>query len=162
MKIPVKLQSACSSGLEYMLKSKSTEKAWNECVNPQWMFWALRHIGYDDRKTLTLLACKIACDTPLSDGRHTYELMTDKRSRDAIEAAILYAHRKITLDDLRVFKNVAANAAYAAAAVAAATDAAVADVADAADAADAAAAARKVQCQYIREFIPFSAIKELI
>jgi hypothetical protein len=132
MKIPEKLQLACSEGQEFIKGHNTLKDAWENCNNPSWMFWAIRQLKYDNHKQFILLSCKIACDTPLADGQYTYELLTDKISRDAIEAAIMYAHGKITLEDMKVFANAAS------------------------------AAASAVICDMIREFISWEDIEKLL
>jgi hypothetical protein len=119
MKLLKQFASACSDGKEYFESQKSMKEAWFNCKNTYWMIWALEHLYYQDDKNLRLFACKCACDTPLPNGRYTYELLTDKRSRDAIEAAILFSYGKITEEDLSAAIAAASDAARDAASAAA-------------------------------------------
>jgi len=63
--------------------------------------WAFVHkaAGVDDR-TLRLFACKCVRDTPLSNGRKVWDLLTDERSRTAVEVAEKFANGEATEDEL--------------------------------------------------------------
>lgn len=88
-------------------------------------------LGTLDARALRLLACRYVRETPLHDGRKVWDLLTDERSRRAVEIAELYADWKATLSEL---------AAARAAALAAVWDAALAAARAAAGAAARAAA----------------------
>jgi hypothetical protein len=106
------------------------------------MLWALRNIGYTDERTLRLYACACVRGTPLADGRTVWDLLTDARSKTAVEVAERFARGDATGQERHAAAAVfaAAYAAYAdAAAYAAAYAAYVAAAAD--DAAGAAYAA---------------------
>jgi hypothetical protein len=147
MKISKKLESACSDGLEFIRTCKSMKKAWETCKYPTWLFWTIRILGYNDSKQLILLACKIACDTPLADGRYTYELLTDLRIKEAIEAAILYAYS--TPPDDAGYLYYVERAARNAAEIACNSESAW-------------NLARSAQCDMIREFISWEDIEKLL
>ena len=206
MILPEQLRSACEEGAVWFEKQPDIKTAWEKCERSDWMMWALGRLHYNDGKTLRLLACKFACDTPIGGGQVVYELLTDDRSKKAIEVAILYAHGRATERELQGAAYAAAYAYADARAAARAADAATwvayaaawaaADVAawaaadvvaraayaaayadadaDAWSAARAAAdvvaraayaaadAAKKAQAQFIREFIPFNSVLELL
>ena len=120
-------------------------------------------------KILRLFACKCVRSTPLGDGRVVWDLLTDERSRNAVEVSERFARGEATQEELDAARDAARNAARNAARAAwAAWDAAGAawdawDAAGAAlDALDAAwaydsaamyAAARAAQVQFAIDII---------
>ena len=80
-----------------------------------------------------LIACRCVRETPLSDGRRVWDLLTEERSRQAVAVAERYAVGDATEEQLADAWNAARVAAYAA--WAAAWDAARAAARDAARAA---------------------------
>ena len=160
------LVGACSQAREWAKDVKDLKTAWATCPRSDWMIWALHRIDFKDERKFRLCACQCVRETPLADGRTLWDLLTDERSRNAVEVAERFAEGKATDDERSVayayayadvatgylagdaatytyFYAVAATAAYASAAThAAATYAASAATYAAASAdADAAAAA---------------------
>ena len=140
---------ACAGVQVFAHNVPDLETVWNTCDRPDWMIWLLRRLKYDDAKVYRLYACWCVRNTPLADGRKVWDLLTDPRSRAAVEVAERYAVGEATLAEL----NEARSAAYAAYAYAAYTYAAyTADAAAAyaayAAAADAAAAAAAAYAAY--------------
>jgi hypothetical protein len=99
--------------------------------------WLAQKINAADDRTLRLFAVWCARLTPLGDGRVTGDLLTDPRSRAALEVAERYANGQATADELATATRAAdtardagctfaADAAYAACAVCAAYAAAYA------------------------------------
>ena len=132
---------ACNEAKTWASTQPDLETAWATCERPDWMLWLLHNLGHQDPKNYRLFACWCARSTPLQDGRTTWGLLTDARSKRAVEVAERFAVGEVAEDE-RV--KARAGAAYAAAAyaAAAAADAAAYAAAAAADAAaDAAAAA---------------------
>jgi hypothetical protein len=154
---------ACSEALEWAKSYSTLGAAWDACPRSDWMVWALRRLGYRDRKVWRLYACRCC--------REIWRLLADERSRHAVEVAERYALGQATAEELDAARSGAwevrygaAAAAAAAAAYSAAAAAYSADAADAADAADSAAAAaysdlrdaRRKQADILRELInPF-------
>jgi hypothetical protein len=139
----------CESGLEYYESKSSFKEAWMDCQRGDWMLWIACKLGVDDR---VLTKAKALCANTVR------YLMKDKRSTDAIDAALLYAEGKISRAELDAYANAvyeayeaarassaasyaASAASYAAYAAARAYDAAYAASAAAAAYADDAAAA---------------------
>ena len=135
----LKQYNACQGGAAWAKQFRSASAAWEACVNPEWMLWALDKIGYSDQSNLRLCACEFVRETPLTDGRKVWDLLTDERSRNAIEVAERFAAGKAGEDELAA----AWTAAWAWAAWAAARTAGAA----------AWAAARAAQCKIIRRII---------
>jgi hypothetical protein len=105
----IKKLSLCRDAVTWMKTQKTLQEAWENCDRPDWMTWALRHINFDDDRKLRLFACQCVRETPLADGRKVWDLLTDERSRKAVEAAEQFAEGKISKDELNAY----ASAAYA-------------------------------------------------
>ena len=143
---------ACEDAREWCKTVPDLETAWNTCERSDWMMWALGAIEYKDDKALRLFACACVRGTPLPDGRAVWDLLTDKRSRGAVDVAERYASGEATDQEL-----------------AAAWDAARAAARDAArdaawDAARDAAwdAAREWQANKLREFVTWEGVEACI
>ena len=119
-------RDACERGVTYAKQHEMMSDVWDNCYRPDWLLWILRRTNkYPGEKDIRLFACWCARNTPLLGGRTTWDLMTDPRSRTAIEVAERFVIGEATSEELA--------AAHAAAA------AAHADAYDAAHAAHAAA-----------------------
>ena len=79
--------------------SRTLLQAWNEYNEVGWLLWAAPYLGASD-KQLRKIACRLVRETPLDDGRKVWDLLTDKRSRNAIEIAELYSDDKATFGEL--------------------------------------------------------------
>lgn len=171
--------SACADGREFALKHATMAEVWDACPRADWLLWILRRVTTPDAKVMARFACWVARNTPLHDGRTTWDLLTDPRSRTAVEVAEHFLDGKATLKELKVARrdtadaafyaadaafHAAADAFYAAADAAAATAfyAAAAFYADAFYAADARAKARQMQADYLRTLVanPFFGISK--
>jgi hypothetical protein len=120
----------CDKGLEYYNGHSTPEQAWNNCQRGDWMLWIAKKLAVDDR---LFTKAKALCANTV---RH---LMKDKRSTDAIDAAMRYANGEITREELNKYAAAASAASAAAHAAAAAAHAAyVYDAYPYAHAADAA------------------------
>ena len=139
---------ACPEAIEWA-HEKTLAQAWKECKKGEWLIWLYVHLHPDRKRERSLAAGYCAATV-----RH---LMKDKRSRDAVDAAIAYGEGRIDIHALRlaggaatraavdaVYKAFSADEARAAGAATRAAYAAVAATraADAAYAADAARVAR--------------------
>jgi hypothetical protein len=125
MKELLKELNACSDARDWAA-DKSWKEIYETCHRGDWLLWLFKKTNPDDLQLLTL--AKGHCANTV---RH---LMKDKRSIDAVNAAIKFGMGEITREELNA-------AAYAAAADADAAAYAAAAAADAAVAADAAAVA---------------------
>jgi hypothetical protein len=156
---------ACADGAAWARQQGTLAQAWAKCRRPSWMLWALAKIcgGFVDAR-YRLLACRFARETPLADGREVWDLLTDERSRAAVEAAERHAVGLATDEELysawcaagyaaRDAAGYAARAAAGKAARDAAWDAA-GYAARAAAGYAARAAAGKAQCGIIRDVFP--------
>ncbi|MDR0681626.1 MAG: hypothetical protein LBG15_07255, partial [Dysgonamonadaceae bacterium] len=91
MKPNIKPFRPCSDGLEYYESKASFEEAWRDCPRGDWMLWMADRLEIDDR---TLTRAKALCANTV---RH---LMKDKRSTDAVDAALRYADGEIGREEL--------------------------------------------------------------
>ena len=115
------LVGACDDGAVWA-EGKSARIAWETCQRADWMLWALSRIGYDDNKTLRLFACACVRHTPLANGHTVWDLLTDERSRTAVDIGERYANGNASVEELRAAwaaAGAAAGAAWAAARAAA-------------------------------------------
>jgi len=126
----LELVGACSQAREWAKDVKDLKTAWATCPRSDWMMWALHRIDFKDERKFRLCACQCVRETPLADGRTLWDLLTDERSRNAVEVAERFAEGKATDDERSVAYAYAYYAAY---------DAAAADAYDAAAAAAIAA-----------------------
>ena len=121
---------------------------WNSCFQGDYMVQMLRCVGYPDDRKLRLLACRLVRETRIDSHRTrtVWDLLTDERSRSAVEVAERYAEGEATDEELEAATVAAWSAAQAAASSAewaaawAATSAATAAACAAAWAAASAAA----------------------
>jgi len=108
----LKRLGACDKAREWAKTVPSLKDAWATCPRADWMIWALWEIGYADDRKYRLYACACVRGTPLADGRTLWYLLTDERSRTAIEVTERFARGEATEAE----RQTAAAAAYAAAA----------------------------------------------
>ena len=132
----------CARALTWMHTQASFREAWDTCQRSDWMLWALRKIEFKDDRKMRLFACQCIRRTPLVDGRTVWDLLTDGRSRNAIEVAEKFARGEATAEELA--------AAYA-------TDAAASAVHAAYD-----AAAYAAQANLLREWISWDEVEAAI
>jgi hypothetical protein len=93
-RIDISQFSPCSEGQKYYDSKATAAEAWRDCERGDWMLWIAHKLDIDRR---TLTRAKALCANTV---RH---LMKDKRSTDAIDAALLYADGKITENELDAY-----------------------------------------------------------
>jgi hypothetical protein len=82
---------ACLEGRKWALANcRDMADAWDK-LKPEWLIWVAVQPGVFDDKALRLFACWSVRNTPLADGRKVWDLLTDERSRSAVEVAERYA-----------------------------------------------------------------------
>ncbi len=171
----LKRMGACHDAIVFAREHKSLYAAWQACHRPDWMLWLLGRINYRDARAYRRFACWCARHTPLSDGRTTWDLLTDHRSRDAVDVAERYAWGKATAEELAAAGDAAwasARASAGDAARASAWASARAAACAAAEAAEAAAeaaawaaagdAAGDAQARQLRKFFPWTKVRAAI
>ena len=161
MELPATL-SPCIEAAEWLASQPDPQTAWQTCRRSDWMLWLLKELNYADDKVLRLYACWCARETPLVDGRKVWDLLTDARSRTAVEVAERFAVGAATQDELDAASDAASDAARAASAAwAAASDDAWGSTLAAAWA-SAWASARAAQADQLRVMAPFSVVEALL
>lgn len=120
----LKKHDACTGGAKWALSiSEDMVDVWDAMIEQgkhEWLIWTATRPGVFPDTVLRKLACRFVRETPLSDGRKVWDLLTDERSRKAVEVAELYADGKATKEDLEAARAAAADAAAYTAACAAA------------------------------------------
>ena len=110
----LKKHSACPEIAKWALSiGDDMADVWDALVEKEkhdWLIWTATRPGVFPDSSLRKLACRFVRETPLSDGRKVWDLLTDERSRKAVEVAEAYADGKATAQELET-----ACAAYAAA-----------------------------------------------
>jgi hypothetical protein len=76
----------CSLSQEWAEGYRTYKSAWGACDRSDWILYILKELNYDPIQ-LRLIGAWCARNTPLGDGRTTWDLLTDERSRHAIEVA---------------------------------------------------------------------------
>jgi hypothetical protein len=118
----LKKHNACTGGAKWALSiGDDMADVWDAMIEQgkhEWLIWTATKPGVFPDSVLRKLACRFVRETPWADGRKVWDLLTDERSRKAVEVAELYADGKATETEM------AAAAAAAAAARDAARDAA--------------------------------------
>ena len=144
----VRKHHPCDEARDWLRTQPSMAAAWDACQRSDWMLWALERTGYNDERTLRLLTVWCA--------RQVEHLMTDPRSRAALDVAERYANGLATREELAAAREAAWEAAWAPAweAAWAAAGTAAGTAAWAAAGAAAGAAVWAKQAARIREVVP--------
>jgi hypothetical protein len=144
----LKKHSACKDGAKWALSiGEEMDAVWDAMIEQgkhDWLLWTATRPGVFPDTVLRKLACRFVRETPLSDGRKVWDLLTDERSRKAVEVAERYADGKATYEELEAARAAAARTAAVCAAFAA--DDAAYDAAHAVACAAAYDAAHAVAC----------------
>jgi hypothetical protein len=110
----LKKLGACSDAREWAKDYKTPAAAWAACENPEWMLWVLNSCDLINDRNNRLFACGCVRNTPLADGRKVWDLLTDERSRTAVEVAERFADGNATEEELDAARTAAWAAARAA------------------------------------------------
>ena len=110
---------ACDEARTWAKDCKDLREAWETCQRADWMLWAMGRISVRDDRKMRLFACACVRKTPLADGCTVWDLLTDVRSRDAVEVAERYAIGEATGAELDAAEDAAWDAAWSAAWIAA-------------------------------------------
>jgi quinol monooxygenase YgiN len=118
----LKKHNACIDGAKWALSiSKDMGDVWDAMIEQgkhEWLRWTATRPGVFPDAVLRKLACRFVRETPIADGRKVWDLLTDERSRNAVEVAERYADGKATDGELQAAEAAAYAAARAACAAA--------------------------------------------
>lgn len=146
------LHRACGDSREWAVRNcKTMQDVWRD-TKPEWLIWMATRQGVLDDRTLRLFDCWSV--------RQVWHLLTDERSRHAVEVAERYASGCATDEELAAAMAAAWDAASAAARDAVRDAASAAAWAAAWDAAS--AAAMDAQAEWLRQHATPSFRKEAI
>jgi hypothetical protein len=89
----LKKLNPCFNALRWADQFPTLADAWDACGRPNWMLWLLTRakVVQPDDPRYRLFACWCVRNTPLADGRTVWDLLTDDRSRRAVECAERHA-----------------------------------------------------------------------
>jgi len=128
-----KNKDACADGEAYARQYEMMEEVWGKCDRVDWMIWILKRVDKSPGKNeMRLFNCWCSRATPIGDGRTTWDLLVDPRSRAAIEVAERFAAGEATREELSAAHADAADAEDAADSAAYATDRSASNAADSA------------------------------
>jgi len=82
---------ACAEGIKDGRRYDTFTDWWRGTQRSDYMLWLLERMGYPDDRKLRLLACRFVRGTRVDDTRTVWDLLTDERSRRAVEVAERYA-----------------------------------------------------------------------
>ena len=109
---------ACADGIEDGRQYATFADWWRGTQRSDYMLWLLERMGYPDDRKLRLLACRFVRGTRVDDTRTVWDLLTDERSRSAVEVAERYAVGEARKGELEAAARAASSAARAASSVA--------------------------------------------
>ena len=116
----LKKHEACPAGARWALSiGGDMADVWDAMIEQgkrDWLIWTVTRPNVFTDSVLRKLACRLVRETPLHDGRTVWDLLTDERSRNAVEVAEAYADGKATYEELDAAYDAARAAAVAAAA----------------------------------------------
>ena len=88
---------ACPENRLLALRYETMAEVWDACPRADWLIWMLERTSHKlNPKMLRLFACWCVRETPLSDGRKVWDLLTDERSRNAVIVAERFAKGEAT------------------------------------------------------------------
>ncbi len=106
---------ACEEGAQFAANYSTMAEVWANCPRVDWLVWMLNAIDAPpDEKACRLYMVWCVRNTPLADGRTTGDLLTDERSRNALEVAERAANGQATADELSAARSAAESAAWSA------------------------------------------------
>ena len=161
---------ACAEGIKDGRRYDTFADWWRGTQRSDYLLWLLEKVAYPDDRNLRLLACRFIRGTRVDTTRTVWDLLTDERSRSAVEVAERYAEGEATDEELEAATVAAWSAAQAAASSAewaaarAAASAAAWPPTSAATSAARATATKSAlaqQADIIRDMIPASEIAPL-
>jgi hypothetical protein len=94
--------NACYDLRSYALSiSDNMADVWDRLVSDQkitWLLWATEYAM--PKKCLRLMACRFVRETPIANGGTVWDLLTDERSRNAVDISERFAKGDASKDEL--------------------------------------------------------------
>ena len=106
---------ACAEGIKDGRRYDTFADWWRGTQRSDYLLWLLEKVAYPDDRNLRLLACRFIRGTRVDTTRTVWDLLTDERSRSAVEVAERYAEGEATDEELEAAARAAWSAAQAAA-----------------------------------------------
>jgi len=95
----LRLVQACPESVEFVKDFATCAEAWDGTPRADWLLWLLNAFGLRDAIRARLFACWCVRNTPLADGTKVWDLLTDPRSRQAVEVAEQVARGRASEED---------------------------------------------------------------
>jgi hypothetical protein len=106
----------CDTAIDWLHQQVSQGRTfaemWQTCEHATWMLWLAARVGIDHKLLITVV-CRVVRETRLYDGRTVWDLLSDDRSRRAVETAEAYVWDEVALEDIELAFAEAAEAADA-------------------------------------------------
>jgi hypothetical protein len=96
----LKKHDACAEACQWAKDYALPAEAWAACHRPDWLLWSLAELGLRDGTKDLIFFCRAMRETPLPDGRTVWDLLTDPRSRAAVEIAERFCRGEATEQEL--------------------------------------------------------------
>jgi hypothetical protein len=107
--------SPCEEGEKFLREQGTLEAAWDACVQADWMLWLDSRLDLLTPRQRVEFACRCVRETPAREGT-VWDLLTDDRSRRAVETAETFLRGEATEEELKIAAREARKAREAAAA----------------------------------------------
>ena len=106
---------ACQEAIEWAADKPTWDSVIRQCNQPDWLLWLDQRLNILTDSERRLLACWFVRNTPIGDGRTVWDLLTDDRSRKAVEVAERHARGEATDEERAAAWHAAWDAAWHAA-----------------------------------------------
>ena len=103
---------ACQDGRQWALENcASMADAWDK-LKPEWLLWVATSEGVLTDNQLRLLSCACIRKTPIGNGKTVWDLLTDERSRNAVEVSERFTNGEATIGELAAARAAAQDATW--------------------------------------------------
>jgi hypothetical protein len=92
--------SPCGQGEKFLREQGTLEAAWDTCARADWMLWLDARLDLLTPRQRAEFACRCVRETPAGEGT-VWGLLTDDRSRRAVETAEAFMRGEATEEELR-------------------------------------------------------------
>lgn len=95
----LRLVRACEEAVDWASAYAISGDAFQACTRADWLLWLLEQLRLRTPDKDRLFACRCVRHTPLAGGGMVWDLLTDPRSRRAVEIAERHARGTATDDE---------------------------------------------------------------